>query len=384
MSIRKRTHKNAKPTYQAVIERGFDSSGKRIRETKTFATRKEAEAYYNSQISAVNNGTYIEPSKLTVSQAVDEWFATEVEPRLAPATIASYKVNIENHIKPALGAVQLQKLTPTAVQNFYNSLDKDKGLSQRSIKYIHDNLHRCLKHFVNSQVIPKNVCDLVTVPKKKSHKKKSDCLTKSEVEQLLNAIEGDRLMMPIVYLGLLGLRRSEMLALTWADVDFANNTIDIYKNVVVADKKMTIGSCKTQSSVRKITVPKSVMRKLAQFRQIQLKERMCMIGQYHNNDLVICRLNGDYYTPATISSKFPEMLKKYGIRKIRLHDLRHTYCTLGLNYFHIPATVIAQQAGHSSPKVTLGMYSHSNEELQRESSDIFEEMLFGKIDKKLG
>ncbi|MBR1862636.1 MAG: Arm DNA-binding domain-containing protein [Ruminococcus sp.] len=144
MSIRKRIHKIGKPTYQAIIERGFDSNGKRIRETKTFPTRKEAEAYYNAQMNAINNGTYIEPSKMTVSQALDEWLATEVESRLAISTVASYKVNIENHIRPALGNIPLQKLTPIAVQNFYNSLDKDKGLSQRSIKYIHDNLHRCL------------------------------------------------------------------------------------------------------------------------------------------------------------------------------------------------------------------------------------------------
>lgn len=383
MSIRKRTHKNGKATYQAVIERGFDSSGKRIRDTKTFPTKKEAEAYYNSQKTSIANGTYIEPSKMTVSQAIDEWMETEVKPRLAPATAVSYERNVENHIKPALGSIQLQKLTPTIVQNFYNSLDKDKGLSQRSIKYINDNLHCCLKHFVNSQVIPRNVCDFVSVPKKRSDKPKNDFYSLEETEKLLIAVNNDR-MMAVVYLGLLGLRRSEMLALTWDDIDMANNIIYINKNLVVVNGKKNIGKCKTQSSLRKITVPPTVISKLQEHRRRQMIERSAQIGSYKNNNLVVCKLNGDFITPASLSSMFPEMLKKYGLRKIRLHDLRHTYCSLGINYFHIPPTVIAQQAGHSSPKITMGLYSHSNEELQRESSDVFEDKLFSEIAQRHG
>lgn len=383
MSIRKRTHKQKKPTYQVVIEKGNNSNGKRIRETKTFDTLTEAKSYHSAQMTAINNGTYIEPNKMTVSQALDEWFTTEVKPNLANATVASYKNNVENHIRPALGSIQLQKLTTIAVQNFYNDLDKNKGLSQRSIKYIHDNLHRCLRRFVNKQMIPRNVCDFVSVPKKDNDKTKNDFYSLDEVKKLLKAVDNDR-MMPVVYLGLLGLRRSEMLALTWSDVDFANGIINIDKNIVVIDGVQTVGKCKTHSSVRKITVPPSVMEKLKEWRQRQLKEKMGQVSSYKDKDLVVCKLNGDYIIPASLSSMFPEMLKKYGLRKIRLHDLRHTYCTLGINYFHIPATVIAKQAGHSSPKVTMDSYSHCNEELQRESSDIFEDRLFGNATKKLG
>ncbi|MBR1862637.1 MAG: site-specific integrase [Ruminococcus sp.] len=223
----------------------------------------------------------------------------------------------------------------------------------------------------------------MTVPKKNSDKQKNDFYSPEEVKKLLEAVEDDR-MKPVVYLGLVGLRRSEMLALTWNDVDFANCTINVDKNLVVINGKMSIGRCKTRSSVRKITVPKSVMNKLAECRQSQQLEKMAQIGKYQDNGLVVCKLNGSYIIPASLSSMFPTMLKKYGLRKIRIHDLRHTYCTLGINYYNIPATVIAKQAGHSSPRVTMDSYSHANEELQRESSDIFEDRLFGDINQKLG
>ena len=330
MSIRARKNKQGKIiSYQAVIEKGEDSTGKRLRETKTFKTKKEAEAYLNKIKTDIHNGTYIEPSKITVSQALDEWMETEVKPRLAFATVSSYKYNVENHIRPALGNIQLQKLTPVAVQNFLNALDKEKGLSERSIKYIYDNLHSCLKHFVFTQVLPKNVCDYVKVPKKKSECK-SSFYTEDEVIKLLEAVKNDRLR-PVVYLGLLSLRRSEICALQWSDIDFTNNTISVNKNLVVIKGEYKIGKCKSTSSQRTIQVPPTVMKLLAEYKIYQMKEKMYCVGSYNDNNLVVCKADGSYMNPATLSAKFPRMLEKYGLRKIRLHDLRHTAISLSLN-----------------------------------------------------
>lgn len=381
MSIRKRKLSNGKYTYQAVVERGEDENGKRLRETKTFKTKREAEAFLNEKKSDINNGTYIEPSKITVSQALDEWFETEVKPRLAPATIKSYSNNIENHIRPALGNILLQKLTPTNVQIFYNSLDKEKNLSKRSIKYIQDNLHCCLKHFVNQQIIPRNVCDFVTIPKKESTKLKNDFYTLEEATALLKAVDNDRLM-PVFYFGMLGMRRSELLAITWKDIDFSNSTISINKNLVVIDSKVHIGQCKTKSSIRNIPVPETVMIKLKEHKIRQLEEKMNCIGRYKDKDLVICKLNGEYIKPATLSSIFPKLLKKYGMREIRLHDLRHTYCSLALNYFNIPASTVAANCGHASTKLTLDTYSHVDPSVQKQSAEAFEKGLFSNINEK--
>ena len=278
MSIRKKVTPSGKVTYQAVIERGVDEKGSRIREYKTFSTKREAEVFCNKIKNDIHNGTYIEPSKMTVSQALDEWLETEVKPKLAPATVESYMRNVKNYLRPAFGRILLQQLSPMNIQMFYNNLDKEKGLSQRTIKYIHDNLHNCLKHFVLSQVIPRNVCDFVTVPRKK-HPPKSDFYTEDEAKLLLEKVNNDRLM-PVAYLGLLGLRRSEMLALTWKDIDMVNNTISINKNLVYTNKEFTIGSCKTISSIRTISVPPSVIAKLKEYRIRQNKEKMNMVLQY--------------------------------------------------------------------------------------------------------
>ena len=102
MSIRTRRNKEGKITgYQAIVERGESSTGKRLRDTKTFKTKKEAEAYINQTKSHILNGTYIEPNKMTVSQALDEWLETQVKPTLAPATVKSY----QEHSKSSVSAL---------------------------------------------------------------------------------------------------------------------------------------------------------------------------------------------------------------------------------------------------------------------------------------
>lgn len=377
MSIRTRKNKQGKITgYQAVIEKGVSSTGKRLRETKTFKTKREAEIYINKTKTDIINGTYIEPSKLTFSQAIDEWFETEVKPRLAPATIKSYSNNIERHIRPALGSILLEKITPMNIQQFYNQLD-EQGYSERSIKYIHDNLHSCLKHFVFSQSIAKNPCDFVKVPKKKSVQK-SSFYSESEVKQLLKAVENDRLR-PVVYLGLMGLRRSEMCALKWSDIDFINNKVTINKNLVVINGQRYIGDCKSTSSQRVIIVSPSIIKLLSEYKRYQLKEKSYCVGSYIDKDLIICQPNGDYINPASLSSQFPKMLEKYGLRRIRLHDLRHTFCSLSINEYNIAPSIVSHMAGHSNTQVTLNTYSHTNEEMEKKTADAFEQHIFQDI-----
>lgn len=383
MSIRTRRNKEGKITgYQAIVERGESSTGKRLRDTKTFKTKKEAEAYINQTKSHILNGTYIEPNKMTVSQALDEWLETQVKPTLAPATVKSYQYNIKNHIRPALGNIQLQKLTAMQIQNFLNALDKEKNLSHRSMKYICDNLHSCLKYFTFKKMLSTNECDFVKVPKKKQ-KPISSFYSIDEIKTLMQAVQNDRLR-PVVYLGLMSLRRSEMCALTWSDIDFQNNVISVNKNLVYINGEYIIGDCKTESSKRQIQVPPTIINLLGEYRRYQIKERMYCKEEYIDRDLIVCKYNGDYLNPATLSAKFSQLLKKHNLRHIRLHDLSHSYCSILLNDLNIPVTIVSKSAGHANTQVTLNTYSHVDSKMQKKSADALEENVFSDINKKLG
>ena len=122
-SIRPRKQKNGKVTYQVIIERGVDGSGKRLRDFYSYKTKKEAQQVLAEKLSQLSHNTYTEPNKLTVSEALDQWFATSVESNHKENTKRGYKVNIA-HIKNGLGGVVLQKLTAMQIQSFYKGLEE--------------------------------------------------------------------------------------------------------------------------------------------------------------------------------------------------------------------------------------------------------------------
>lgn len=106
--------------------------------------------------------------------------------------------------------------------------------------------------------------------------------------------------------------------------------------------------------------------------------------EYIDRDLIVCKYNGDYLNPATLSAKFSQLLKKHNLRHIRLHDLRHSYCSILLNDLNIPVTIVSKSAGHANTQVTLNTYSHVDSKMQKKSADALEENVFSDINKKLG
>ena len=134
-SIRKRQYKNGY-SYQIVFDRGKGPDGKRIREYVSCETLREAKSVAAERVHQYDEGTYIEPKKMTVRQLCEEWFNVHVKENLAINTQKGYRVNLDNHVFPYIGSVPVQKLTPIQVQNMYKAL-KDKGLPPRRLTSAH-------------------------------------------------------------------------------------------------------------------------------------------------------------------------------------------------------------------------------------------------------
>ena len=157
-SIRKKTviRNGQEYTYwEARVTVGRDpGTGKQLRRSFSGKTQREVREKMQAAAVAVNDGTYKDPSKLTVGDWLDIW-EKEYLGDVKPFTVASYKGQIKNHIKPALGAVRLEELAPHAIQSFYNALGKPQGekpgLSPKSIKTIHGILHKALQQAVENQ-----------------------------------------------------------------------------------------------------------------------------------------------------------------------------------------------------------------------------------------
>ncbi|MEM1484014.1 tyrosine-type recombinase/integrase [Oscillospiraceae bacterium PP1C4] len=377
--IRKRSGKSG-ASWQITLDKGVDTQGKRQREYITVnGTKKEAQATLTEKISQFNRGTYIEPSQLTVEDCIHQWMKVYAVPRLAPSTINGYKVNFEKHTIPYIGNVKLQQLTPVQIQDMFTLL-ADKGLKPRTIKYVHTTLREALQYAYKMRMVPQNVADFVSPPKQE--KFKASVYTEEEAIQLLQHASGTDMDIPLHLALGLGLRRGELLALYWKDIDFQNKIVTICRNLVCINKEFRFDNPKTESGNRTILLSQSLLEKLKKHKIAQAENQLFLGQEYENNDLICCRPDGKPYHTGSFSHKFSQFLKKNGLRHIRLHDLRHTNATLMMKY-GVHAKIASERLGHSNIAITLDTYSHVSPEMQTDATNKLESGIFDKLDQKI-
>lgn len=382
--VEKHKLKNGKNCWRVVIEHGIGSNGKRKRIYKNVSgTKRDAEALMAKLLSELNTGSYIEPSKLTMTEYLRDWMNSYVRPNLSPTTVDSYNVNVEKHLIPYVGHILLQQLKPLHVQNLYSDLlsngrtDGTGGLSAKSVLYIHRNLHESLEHAVKMQLVSRNVAALVTLPKAKKYH--AQVYTPEELNHLLKVAQGTDMELPIYLAASLGLRRGEILGLLWSNVNIIDKKITISNNLVPTSNGNINKAPKSVSSSRTIELPDGLIPILKRHSALQARNRLKLGSGYHTGNYVYCQTDGSPYCPGYLSRKFNAFLKKHKLKQIRLHDLRHSHATLMLAC-GVPAKVASERLGHSNIAVTLDLYSHVLDSMQKDAAQKINTGIFELID----
>lgn len=366
--------------WQVIIESGFDGNGNRKRRYKTVnGTKKDAEKVKTQLLAELHQGTLIEPSKLTLQEYLREWMKTYVEPNLSPTTNDGYRVNIEKHIIPNIGHIRLQELSPLHLQRLYKDklnngrVDGKGGLSAKSIIYIHRNIREALDHALRMQLIPRNVADLVTLPKAKPFK--SEVYDEEQIKSLVLVAKGTDMELPVALAAALGLRRGELLGLRWENVDLEKRTISVYDNLVPTSNGNITKAPKSENSRRTIDISEGLVPILKKHRLMQAERKLMLGPGYCGGGHVCCQGDGQHWAPSYFSKKFADFLKRHKLPHIRLHDLRHSNATLMLKY-GVPAKVASQRLGHSNIGITLDLYSHVMSDMQKDAADKIDIGLF--------
>lgn len=380
--IEKHKLKNGKTCWRVIVEMGTGSDGKRKRIYRNVkGTKKDAEALMAQLLNELQTGSFIEPAKLSVAEYLQDWMKTYVIPNLSPTTADSYRINIEKHLIPRIGHIPLQQLKPMHVQKLYQDLlnngrrDGKGGLSARSVLYIHRNLHEALEHAVRLQLVSRNVTALVTLPKAKKYK--SEVYSPEELQHLLQVAQGTDMEIPIVLAAAVGLRRGEILGLLWSDVDLVGQKLSVYNNLVRTSKGNINKAPKSDSSTRIVDLPAGIIPVLKKHKSIQAKNRLKLGAGYHQGNYVYCQADGSPYSPGSLSKKFNAFIKKHNLKKIRLHDLRHSHATLMLAC-GVPAKVASERLGHSNIAITLDLYSHVLDNMQKDAAQKIDAGLFNE------
>ena len=365
-SIRKRKDGRWEGRYTA----GRDpETGKAIYKNVLSKTQAEVKEKLKQAISASQQLDVSRAKSYTLESWLNLWYEIYAEPRLREKTKNYYRNYIDNHVIPGLGKIPLEKLTTIQIQKFYNDLQKngrvqryqhielkDKGLSVRVARGIHTLLNNCLEQAVAERLILVNPAKGCKLPK--LEKKEMKILPPEKIKPYL--MEADkRGLLAAFYLELTtGLRRGELLALLWMDLDIKNRTISVTKQVNRLNGKLVVSQPKTQNSVRTLAIPQQAVELLVQ-------EHQKHPGSPY---LFPSPKTGTMFDPDAFRHVHDKILKAIGAKHIRFHDLRHTFATLSLKN-GVDVKTLSGALGHYSAGFTLSTYTHATAEMKRDAAE---------------
>lgn len=376
--------KRGKDSYSIVV-----SMGERDPETKKYkqhwetvrGTKKDAEKRLAELLNQIDKGLYIKPEKTTLAEYLERWLKDYVWPNLAPRTAEGYEHIIRKHLIPGLGKIQLSQLKPEHIQNYYAKQlstggQEEKGLSATTVRHHHMCLHSALKTAVKWELIARNPIDAIDPPH--CHKQEMHTLTEAEVHKVLE-IARETPYFALFYLALFtGLRRSELLALKWSDIDLNMGQLSISRSLhSLAGGKIIIRQTKTARSTRTVALSPSTVKVLKDHKGKQQAFRLLAGLCLNEDDFIFTNIDGKPLLPNTITHNWIKIIRKAGLNGIRLHDARHTHASLMLKQGVHPK-IVQERLGHSSIQVTLDTYSHVTPGLQQAAAKGFDELISAK------
>jgi len=308
----------------------------------------------------------VQPVKqLTVGEWLQTWFELYSKPNLRATTQEYYGNFIKFHLVPRIGDVPLDKLTGLRLQKLYQELrtngkvhqdSKNPGLSPKTIRGIHMLLHGALDQAVKEGLIRKNPTNDCNPPK--VEKKEMKVIKPEQIGAYLQAAEHHNVL-PMFYLELTsGLRRGELLALLWTDLDPEKNTISVSKSVLGRQGELKVSAPKTRHSVRTVVVPQQTVDLLIQEHNLHPD----------NPYMFPSPVTGTMYHPDAATRIHSKILKEAGIEHVRFHDLRHTFATLALQN-GVDVKTLSGMLGHYSSGFTLDTYTHITDKMQQEAAE---------------
>ena len=352
------------------------SDGKYKKKCVYGRTRKEATDKMNEILTQLRTNSYIEPCKMTLYEWLCTWL-DEYCNDIRMTTKINYETYTHQHIKDTIGGYKLCDLSPMVIQQFYNEKAKNGkvsgkgGLSPKTLRNLHNFLHKALNQAVFLEMIAKNPTESTVLPKRQ--KVEMRYFTVDEQKLLQAAIKGHRLEMPILIVLYTGIRQGELLGLTWDNVhiDLQGqsyiNIVQTLNRIQNKDKSsptrtlLVINEPKTKHSIRTIPLLPDIAKHLAEYKEEQAIIRA--ENGFPDNGFVFTSTVGTPVDPRCLQRDFKKILVKNGIRVINVHGLRHTFATRALES-GMSVKTLSKILGHSSVGFTLDTYAHVTERLK--------------------
>ncbi len=282
----------------------------------------------------------------------------------------------------ALGHVPMRELSTLMLERFYNALletpaRSGRPLAPKSIRHIHDCLRSSFKTAIRWDVLKVNPAAACKLPKVET--KKAGVLEDEHFEFLLDAARSHPWMYALLFVAsATGLRRGELLALVWADLDLIHNSMLVSKSLEQTKAGLRIKTPKSDKD-RTLTLPATAVDVLKEHRRRQQEFRGAFGDDYRTDlDLVFATPKGDYLKPNTVSPAVCELARKCGFKGVGLHTLRHTHGSQLISA-GVPLPVVSKRLGHSSVDFTLRVYAHAFDKDEVAAAEIWDQKIGAAI-----
>ncbi len=321
----------------------------------------------------------MKPSKTTLGEFLERWLKDYAWSTLAPRTAEGYESIIRSHLVPSLGNILLTQLKPEHLQQYYSEKLSDgrydgKGaLSQTTVSHHHTCLHRALKMAVKWGLISRSPADAVTPPR--PYRSEMKTMNEDEVQALLE-IAKTTPYYGLFYTALFtGLRRSELLALRWYDVDLVMGEVSVNRSLHrLRDSSIVTRQPKTAKARRRVALPPSATLVLREHKEKKALEYAMLGLSLKDDSLIFSQVNGKPLLPDTVSHAWVKIVKRANLKHFRFHDIRHTHASLLLKQ-NVHPKVVQEKLGHATISTTLDLYSHVTPGLQEAAAVRFDEAL---------
>jgi integrase len=351
-------------------------TGKRETRYHSFkGTKREAQAALTRLTAEAQRGSYVEATTETVGAFMDRWSRDWATANVSPKTLERYNELIRNQVHPHIGSRPIQKLRPIDLNSLYAKLLRG-GLAPRTVGHVHRLLHRAFSFAMTWDVVQKNVASSVRPPR--VPEEEIEIIREDDIKAVLQKLRGQPLY-PIATLALAtGMRRGELLALRWQDVDLDSGTVRVERSLEETKAGgLRFKEPKTKQGRRLITIPPSIITELRAHWKDQQERRLAIgAGKASADALVFPAWNGSPRSPNSLSKEWKAAMTEAEI-EVSLHALRHTHAS-SLIAAGVDVLTISRRLGHASPSITLDVYGHLFKNTDDRAAQAIE-ALFGKV-----
>ena len=345
--------------WAGAITLGYDEHGKQVRRHVSGITQAEVREKLDALRVQREQGSLVKTAQDSFGDFLDKWLAYK-QPHIRQTTYWDYEAHIRRFVKPILGSHKLSKLTPMHVESMVASMmNNDRPAAQ---------VKRCLKltsmaltQALDWGLVGRNVAERIKPPKVK--RREMQVWTPEQARAFLAVAEGHRYY-ALYYAALAtGMRRGELLALRWADIDQTARTANVSHTAVFVKGKLRDSTPKTEAGNRVVSLSQDVLDVLRTHR-----------ASFGYGELIFGSRAGTYLNPSNVARAFERFCEQAKVPRIRFHDLRHTSASL-LIRSNIPVKVVSDRLGHADSSFTLRTYVHVFDDQRRAAALSLGQML---------